>query len=283
MGTTADNFDFKKYLHESVGAEFEIEFQHIGFWDLRFALADQYRAGRIFIAGDAAHSHPPYGGYGVNSGFEDARNLGWKLAATLQGWGNEALLDSYDAERRPVFASTINDFIAKSIETDRDFLEAFDPLRDPAAFETAWAERSQGAVGEVHAFEPNYEGSPVVWQNHIGSHVCSAKGSHQFKARAGHHLAPAILSNGKNVFEELGDGFTLLALGTDAENQQVLLDAAHAAGVPLKVVHQALGSEADRYDNPWVLVRPDQFIAWVGESQQVDAKQAAELFQRIRG
>ena len=283
IGTTADNFDFKKYLHESVGAEFEIEFQHIGFWDLRFALADQYRAGRMFIAGDAAHSHPPYGGYGVNSGFEDTRNLGWKLAAVLQGWGNDALLDSYDAERRPVFASTIHDFIAKSIETDRDFLEAFDPLRDPAAFDTAWAARAQGAVGEVHAFEPNYEGSPVVWQNSAVSHVCSAKGSHQFKARVGHHLAPAALASGVNVFEMLGEGYTLLAFGTDAANQQVFEDAAQAAGVPLKVVHQANGSEADRYETPWVLVRPDQFIAWVGESQQVDAKQTQELFQRIRG
>ena len=283
MGTTADNFDFKKYLHESVGAEFEIEFQHIGFWDLRFALADQYRAGRVFIAGDAAHSHPPYGGYGVNSGFEDARNLGWKLAAALQGWGDDALLDSYDAERRPVFASTIDDFIAKSIETDRDFLEAFDPLRDPAAFDTAWAARSQGAVGEVHAFEPNYEGSPVVWRNTTEPRICSAKGSHQFKARIGHHLAPATLSSGVNVFEVLGEGYTLLAFGTDDANRQVLADAAHAAGVPLKVLHQALGSEADRYDTPWVLVRPDQFIAWVGESLQVDAQQAQELFQRIRG
>jgi hypothetical protein len=283
MGTTADNFDFKKYLHESVGAEFEIEFQHIGFWDLRFALADKYRAGRIFIAGDAAHSHPPYGGYGVNSGFEDARNLGWKLAAVLQGWGDDALLDSYDAERRPVFASTINDFIAKSIETDRDFLESFDPLRDPAAFDTAWAARSEGAVGEVHAFEPNYEGSPVVWQNNAASHVCSAKGSHQFKARAGHHLAPTKLASGVNVFEVLGEGYTLLAFGTDATNQQVFANAAEAAGVPLSVVQQANGSEADRYEAPWVLVRPDQFIAWVGESQHVDANQVQEMFLRIRG
>jgi 4-hydroxyisophthalate hydroxylase len=283
MGTTADNFDFKKYLHESVGAEFEIEFQHIGFWDLRFALADQYRAGRIFIAGDAAHSHPPYGGYGVNSGFEDARNLGWKLAAVLQGWGDDALLNSYDAERRPVFASTIDDFIAKSIDTDRAFLEAFDPARDAAAFEAAWTERSQGAVGEVHAFEPNYEGSPVVWHNQAAPHVCSAKGSHQFKARVGHHLAPATLSSGENVFEALGEGYTLLAFGTDEAERQVLADAAHAAGVPLKILHQAIGSEADRYDTPWVLVRPDQFIAWVGESLQVDVQQAQELFQRIRG
>lgn len=283
LGTTKDNFDFKHYLHESVGAEFEIEFQHIGFWDLRFALADSYRANRIFIAGDAAHSHPPYGGYGVNSGLEDARNLGWKLAAVLQGWSNEDLLNSYDAERRPVFASTIDDFIAKSIDTDREFLESFDPLQDKAAFDKAWKERSQGAVGEVHAFEPNYEGSPVVWQNQASGHVCSAKGSHQFKARAGHHIAPATLASGVNVFDELGAGYTLLAFGTDAADRQLLVDAAATAGLPLTVVHQDLGSEADRYEAAWVLVRPDQFIAWVGESQHIDATQAQALFKHIRG
>jgi 2-polyprenyl-6-methoxyphenol hydroxylase-like FAD-dependent oxidoreductase len=283
MGTTADNFDFKKYLHESVGAEFEIEFQHIGFWDLRFALADNYRAGRIFIAGDAAHSHPPYGGYGVNSGFEDARNLGWKLAAVLQGWGDDALLNSYDAERRPVFASTIDDFIAKSIETDRAFLEAFDPMRAPAAFETAWAERSKGAVGEVHAFEPHYEGSPIVWQNTKAGHVCSAKGSHQFKARTGHHLAPVMLSNTHNVFDLLGDGFTLLALGADLTDTQVLTDAAAAAGVPLKVIHEHTGSHADRYEARWILVRPDQFVAWVSKEQTIHPDLAHQLFKRLRG
>jgi 2-polyprenyl-6-methoxyphenol hydroxylase-like FAD-dependent oxidoreductase len=161
-GTTKDNFDFATYLHEAVGAPFDVEFEHIGFWDLRFMLADSYRAGRVFIAGDAAHSHPPYGGYGVNSGLEDARNLGWKLAATLQGWGGERLLDSYDAERRPVFQSTMRDFIAQSIETDRQFLETHDPHHDLTGFEQAWNARAQGAVGEVHAFEPNYEGSTVI-------------------------------------------------------------------------------------------------------------------------
>ena len=201
-GTTKDNFDFAAYLHEAVGAEFEVEFEHIGFWDLRFMLADSYRKGRVFIAGDAAHSHPPYGGYGVNSGLEDARNLGWKLAAVLQGWGGERLLDSYDAERRPVFASTINDFIAQSIETDKEFLDAYDPARDRAAFEAAWQARAQGAVGEVHAFEPHYEGSAMVWGSE--GRTTSAKGSHQFTARPGHHLAPATLPSGRNVFEELG-------------------------------------------------------------------------------
>ncbi len=283
MGTTEDNFDFKAYLHESVGAEFEIEFQHIGFWDLRFALADRYRAGRVFIAGDAAHSHPPYGGYGVNSGFEDARNLGWKLAAVLQGWGDEPLLDSYDAERRPVFASTINDFIAKSIETDKAFLETFDPLHDLAAFDKAWAARSQGAVGEVHAFEPHYEGSPVVWHQPAGASACSAKGAHLYKARAGHHLAPARLSNAKNVFEMLGTGFTLLALGSGPQDTQVWVDAAAAAGVPLTVVHEPTGQEADRYEARWVLVRPDQFVAWVSDEPIIPPTLAQALFKRLRG
>ena len=85
-GTTKDNFDFRALLYDAVGAEFDVQFDHVGFWELRFALADTYRKGRLFVAGDAAHSHPPYGGYGINSGFEDATNLGWKLAATLEGW-----------------------------------------------------------------------------------------------------------------------------------------------------------------------------------------------------
>ena len=283
LGTTADNFDFKAYLHEAVGVEFALEIERIGFWDLRFALANTYRAGRIFVAGDAAHSHPPYGGYGVNSGLEDARNLGWKLAAVLQGWGGNELLDSYDAERRPVFASTIQDFIAKSIETDGDFLAHFDPLQDVAAFETAWKERSQGAMGEVHAFEPNYEGSPIVHQAEDKDWVCSAKGSHQFKAREGHHLAPATLQSGQNVYDALGHGFTLLALGKQTADSHILTSTAAALKIPLTVVHEPAGSEADRYEATWVLVRPDQFIAWVSHDTHLNAAQAQEVLLHLTG
>ncbi len=266
-GTTADNFDFRAYLHEAVGAEFEVEFEHIGFWDLRFAIADAYRIGRVFIAGDAAHSHPPYGGYGINSGLEDARNLGWKLAAVLQGWGDVKLLDSYDAERRPVFKSTIDDFIAKSIKTDGDFLEAFSPERDLAAFEQALKARAQGAVGEVHAFEPNYEGSSVILPGSGERGVSSAKGSHRFEARAGHHLAPAVLDSGVNVFEALGPGFTLLALGSHPETVQAFRNAAAVLGIPLTVVEALAEGESARYEATLVLVRPDQFVAWsVGEA-----------------
>lgn len=284
LGTTADNFDFRACLQEAVGAEFDIEFEHIGFWDLRFALADSYRAGRIFIAGDAAHSHPPYGGYGVNSGLEDARNLGWKLAAVLQGWGGQRLLDAYDAERRPVFRSTIDDFIVKSIQTDQRFLEAFDPQRDRAAFEQAWQERAKSAVGEVHAFEPHYEGSPVVWPGGgEGGRGCSAKGSHRFEARAGHHLAPALLSSGSNVYEVFGDGFTLLAFDADADAVQAFRAAAAAVGMPLKVVQDSAAGENARYEARLVLVRPDQFVAWASPGSRVTPAAARQILALARG
>ncbi len=282
-GTTADNFDFRALLHEAVGAAFEVEFEHIGFWDLRFAIADSYRAGRIFIAGDAAHSHPPYGGYGVNSGLEDARNLGWKLAAVLQGWGDETLLDSYDAERRPVFKSTMDDFIAKSIATDREFLETFSPQRDPAAFERAWQARAQSAIGEVHAFEPHYEGSPVVRRQTGEYRVCSAKGSHRFEARAGHHLAPAVLGSGAQVFAALGSGFTLLALGAHPDAVQAFRDAATELNMPLTVVEDRAEGEAARYEAKLVLVRPDQFVAWSAREARVAIAEAHQILELVRG
>jgi 2-polyprenyl-6-methoxyphenol hydroxylase-like FAD-dependent oxidoreductase len=279
-GTTADNYDFRALLHEAVGTPFEVEFQHIGFWDLRFAVADAYRAGRIFIAGDAAHSHPPYGGYGVNSGLEDARNLGWKLAAVLQGWGGAALLDSYDAERRPVFKSTIDDFIARAIETDRDFLASFDPQRDAAAFDAAWQARTKGAVGEVQSFEPNYEGSPVVvWNGGGEPGPCSAKGSHRFEARPGHHLAPAALVSGANVFESFGPGFTLLAFDADDAEVQAFRAAAAGLGLPLAIVEGTAAGQTARYAAQLVLVRPDQFVAWSAREWQGALSQARHILQ----
>ena len=282
-GTTADNFDFRAYLHEAVGAEFELEFEHIGFWDLRFALADNYRNRRIFIAGDAAHSHPPYGGYGVNSGLEDARNLGWKLAAVLQGWGGPALLDSFDAERRPVFKSTIDDFIAKSIDTDRAFLENFSPERDLAAFEQAVRLRAQGAVSEVQAFEPHYEGSPLVSHAEGERGVCSAKGSHRFEARAGHHLAPGLLDSGANVFATLGPGFTLLAFDAVPATLQNFRDAAAALRLPLTVVQARADGDAARYQARLVLVRPDQFVAWRASQPQATFDMACRILEIAKG
>jgi len=258
-GTTAENFDFPAFLHRAVGQPFDLTVDYVGFWDMRFAQADLYRQGRVFVAGDAAHSHPPYGGYGINSGLEDATNLGWKLAATLQGWGSEALLDSYHTERHGVFASTIRDFIARFIREDRDFLRRYAPGRDPDAFTAAWQARSQD-TSEVTAFEPHYEGSPVVMSQ---GGAPSSLGSHEMRARAGHHLAPQPLSDGRNVYDALGPEFALLALaGADPAG---LAAQAQAAGVPLRVIRDAGGQARAAYGASLILVRPDQFVAWAGE------------------
>ncbi|MYZ48960.1 FAD-dependent monooxygenase [Propylenella binzhouense] len=268
-GTTKDNFDFRRHLHEALGAEFDVEFEHIGFWELRVAIADTYRSGRIFIAGDAAHSHPPYGGYGINTGLEDAANLGWKLAATLGGWAGGRLLDSYTEERRPVFESTARDFIEKAIESDRAFVEAYDPERDRAAFERAWKGRASAAPSEVDSFEPNYGGSSVVWGRQ--GETCSAVGSHSFAARAGHHLAPQPLSSGRSVFDALGSGFTLLAFDADPSAVEAFEAAAAARSIPLSVVRDDRSGARARYEADLVLVRPDQFVAWAGSGTSVDA------------
>lgn len=253
-GTTEDSFDAEAFMHRTVGQEFDLEVTHKGFWDLRVALADTYAKGRAFVAGDAAHSHPPYGGYGINTGFEDARNLGWKLAAVLQGEAGQELLDSYDAERRPVFASTARDFIEKFIEEDRAFLEAYSPDRDEDAFRKAWFVRPEGA-SEIVKFEPNYEGSSIV----AGDGQPSAKGDHRFEARAGHHLAPRALSDGRTTYESLGDGFTLFAF--DAP------DLAQAmANLPVAIVTDSYAGERRDYGTRAILVRPDGFVAWAGDT-----------------
>ena len=190
----------------------------------------------MFIAGDAAHSHPPYGGFGLNNGLEDVANLGWKLAAMLNGWGGDALLPSYSEERRPIFQETGEDFIAGAHpRRSRSSSTRYSPERDRAEFERAWKARESDVGDRVQTYEPNYEGSPVVLGPPGG--VCSAHGTHTFKARAGHHLAPQPLSSGRNVFEELGAG--LHAAGVRCRGRERCGRSSTrppALGVPLKVV-----------------------------------------------
>ncbi|PRX29385.1 FAD binding domain-containing protein [Meinhardsimonia xiamenensis] len=276
QGTTAGTLDLGGLLAAAVGRAFPFELIHLGFWDLRIAVADRWRAGRVFIAGDAAHSHPPYGGYGINTGFEDARNLGWKLAAVLQGWGGPELLDSYDAERRPVFISTARDFTERFIEEDRAFLRRFSPERDRAAFEAAWAARNAGAE-EVVAFEPHYERSPIVPSSRG---TPSARGRHDFAARASHHMAPMTLPDGRGLHQALGPGLTLLALDADPAPWA---DAARALGLPLTVLTAPRSGEAARYGAGLVLISPDLYAAWAGETDDPAAHDPAAVLSRAAG
>ena len=266
--TTKDNFDFLGLLHKAAGFEFAAEFDYVGFWDLRVSVADTYQVGRILIAGDAAHSHPPYGGYGLNNGLEDATNLGWKLTAALQGWGGDELIRSYSDERRPIFKETGEDFIAARINADAVWLERHNPERDKADFEQAWAARQSRAGGSVLSYEPHYEGSSVIAGPPDGK--SGAHGTHTFSARAGHHLAPQPLSSGKNVFEELGLGFTLLAFGAEDAAVHAFEQAAASARIPLSVVRDSYDGGREAYEKRLILVRPDQYVAWTGDHAPPD-------------
>lgn len=258
--STESTFDYESLLHAAVGAEFDLELDYLGFWNLRIAYADTYRHGRILIAGDAAHSHPPYGGYGINTGFEDARNVGWKLAGALEGWGGDGLLDSYDAERRPVFESTARDFIEGFIDRDRAFLVAHQPEVDERDFADAWDRRASADVG-VSDFKPHYEGSPVVFGPPGAD--SGAIGMHTFEPRPGHHLPPPG-EGGRHVFRQLGDCFTLIAGEAGEELVAGFEQAAAKSEVPLTVLSLGDHPELAAYGPRPILVRPDHFVSWIG-------------------
>jgi 4-hydroxyisophthalate hydroxylase len=273
---TAANLDVRTLIERATGFPAACAFRHIGFWDLRVNMADTYRQGRAFIAGDSAHSHPPYGAYGLNTGLEDAVNLGWKLSAVLQGWGKPALLDSYTQERRPIFAET-GHAITEGIASDRAFLARYSPHRDRGEFERAWNRLTAGDTAPP-SYEPHYEGSPIVW-GPPGA-VCSVHGRHTFEARAGHHLAPAPLSRGGNVFQELGRGYTLVALTGDRRPGAAFQAAAAGLGMPLRVLTDTFGEQRAAYKRRFILVRPDQYVAWTGDDPPADP---SVLLRRVAG
>jgi 4-hydroxyisophthalate hydroxylase len=273
---TVANLDAQSLIERAAGFPLACTFQHVGFWDLRVDIADSYQRGRAFIAGDAAHSHPPYGAYGLNTGLEDAVNLGWKLAAVLQKWGEPRLLDSYTQERRPIFTET-GEAIIDGIAKDRAFLTRYNPDRDQGEFERAWGGRTSGETAPP-SYEPHYEGSPIVW-GPPGSR-CSVHGQHTLEARAGHHLAPAPLSSGGNVFEQLGRGYTLIALTGDRRPVAAFQAAAAALGIPLRVIADAFTEERAAYGSRFILVRPDQYAAWTGNDLPADPM---TLLRRVAG
>ncbi len=252
---TTDNIDAGALLRTAVGVDVAMEVDYIGFWDLRVAISDTYQHGRIFVAGDAAHSHPPYGGYGINTGLEDARNLGWKLSAVLDGWAPARILDSYSDERRAVFVSTARDFIESFIEDDRAFVARHNPEIDKEDFEKAWETRRSGSTRAVDEFEPHYEGSRLVFGPAGGE--SSAVGSHSMTARAGHHLPPSD----DGLFDMLGHDFCLVTGAKSDEEVAPFTKAADLLDVPLTVTHVSQKALSD-YQASMILVRPDHYVAW---------------------
>ncbi len=257
------SFDLEGCLFRAVGKSFKFEAEYLGFWDLRIAIADNYRIGNIFIAGDSAHSHPPYGGLGVNNGFEDVRNLSWKLEASLKGWGSDALLESYSTERQPVFNSTADDFIARMIREDGEFLKNYNPEKDKHAFEAEWYRRAEDTKKDVENFVPHYSGSQIV----VGAEgETSAWGVHTHQALAGYHLSPQ-----DDVLEQLGRGFSLISIGDNKDAIEQFSAVAGNLNVPLDIVETAKTPNTDKWRARLILVRPDHFVAFATDELDEDA------------
>lgn len=235
--TAAPTFEeFKQQLRAVAGTDFGA---HSPRWLSRFGdatrLAERYRVGRVLLAGDAAHIHPPTGGQGLNLGVQDAFNLGWKLAAEVDGWAPEGLLDSYHAERHPVAAEVLDNTRAQI------HLMSLEPgaqaVRRLLAELTDFEEVNRYLIEKITAIGVRYD---------FGE---------------GHELLGRRL---RDVQLKRGPLYGLMHGG-----RGLLLDRTgglSVAGWADRVDHVV--DVSDELDVPAVLLRPDGHVAWVGEDQQ---------------
>lgn len=266
--------DARRVFAEAVGEELPIEVLSCGTWLAGHALvAERFAEGRIFLVGDAAHLFTPTGGLGYNTAVEDAVNLAWKLAAVVRGEAPEALLRSYDAERRPLalrntayarrFADSIGLFRAEP-ELDEE------SPRGEAARRVAAAHLDRHARLEFDipgvTFGGRYDGSPVI----VGDGSLPPPDQPNVyvpTACPGGRPPHAWLDDGSSLYDRFDPtGWTLLALGATAPATETWRSAAAALGLDLRVV--GLGSAAlrDLYEAPLALIRPDQIVAWRGDA-----------------
>ncbi len=228
--------EFKQQLQKYAGTDFGV---HSPRWLSRFGdatrLAENYRSGRVLLAGDAAHIHPPAGGQGLNLGVQDAFNLGWKLSAEINGWAPEGLLDSYESERRPVADDVLN--------TSRAQMELMSVTPGPQAV--------RRLLSELMDFED---------VNRYLTEKISAVGI-RYDFGPGHPLLGRRL---RDVKLKRGRLYELMHGG-----RGLLLDQIghlSVAGWDDRVDHVVDVSE--ELDVPAALLRPDGHVAWVGEDQQ---------------
>lgn len=173
---------------------------------------------------------------------------------------------------------TGEEVIAARIEADGSFLERYRPERDRDEFIEAWKQLEVTDGSRPQSYEPHYEGSTVVLGPSNAS--CGIHGSHSFAAQPGHHLAPQPLSTGRNVFQELGKGYSLLAFGADDQSVAPFQQAAKSLGVPLNIVQDTLEGGREAYGSRLILVRPDQYVVWTGDGPPADA---AAVFRKAAG
>jgi 2-polyprenyl-6-methoxyphenol hydroxylase-like FAD-dependent oxidoreductase len=255
-------------------------------WLAHRLVADRYSRGRVFLAGDACHLHPPFGGFGMNMGIGDAVDLGWKLAARLSGWGGDNLLASYELERRKIHERTSaeavfnyglasNQLVRPGLEEPGLIGEA--TRREVADIIEATKVREFKTLGIVLGMR--YEDSPIVVPDgseppadHFMLYVPSAHPG---------CLAPHLwLADGSSLYDHFGDGFTLLLTeGGPAAAERFIAAASHL-NIPFKVLAPQDARLLNRYGARFAIIRPDQHVAWRGDLLPADA---SELLARITG
>jgi 2-polyprenyl-6-methoxyphenol hydroxylase-like FAD-dependent oxidoreductase len=270
------------------GAEFPHEIIATEEWMAGFTLvAERFGAGRVFLAGDAAHLFTPTAGLGYNTSVDDVANLGWKLAAVCQGWGGPALLDSYEQERRPI--------AQRNTRFARAMADSIGRLTLPPALENedAAGAAARAALGErlyQHAatefdipgihFGVWYGASPIIAGDGGEPPVDNP---HRYVASTcpGARAPHVWLEDGVSIFDRFGRDFTLVRLGTGRRADVSALEAAaRARGVPLTVLDVESEEARDVYARDLVLVRPDHHVAWRGNSPPADA---GALLMRVTG
>jgi 2-polyprenyl-6-methoxyphenol hydroxylase-like FAD-dependent oxidoreductase len=258
-------------IRERTGIDLPYEILSADAWFANELLADRYSDRRIILAGDACHLHPPSGGYGMNMGIGDAVDLGWKLAATLRGWGGANLIASYEAERRPVHRTVIDEAVANMV------LSA-PPLPADIEDETAAGEQIRRNLGRTlqatkgREFNTlgtvlglGYEDSPIVCKE-PGPAPEYNNEIYTPTARPGYLAPHAWLGDGRSLYDCFGQGFTLLVdAGAEAADLRLAKSDAVSLGIPLEIVRPNEMDIAHLFGAKLALVRPDQHVAWRGD------------------
>jgi 2-polyprenyl-6-methoxyphenol hydroxylase-like FAD-dependent oxidoreductase len=274
----ANNDEAAAIVRGLAGADVDVEVLATDPWQARMLLTDSYGSNRTYLVGDAAHQNPPWGGHGFNTGVGDAVNLAWKISAVLQGWAPAELLDSYDAERRPVAQQTI-DLAGTNMRALSIDLTSSDLMADGAAGEDA---RAAAAVAIARVKRAEFYSLGLVLGYGYGpdaSQQSPTAEDYTPIAAAGNRLPHSRNAAGDSLFDLLGPEFTLLG-SADTSTTAAWRDAADLRGVPLAIVDPTASGFSAVVDDQLVLVRPDQHIAWVGV-QNADPNSA--LDSAVRG
>ncbi len=279
----ADSVDVEGFVRRTLGPGIPYEVVSIKPWTSRDLVADRFHDGAVFLAGDAAHQNPPAGGFGMNTGLGDAVDLGWKLAAMLDGWGGPGLLASYEPERRPVALRNVGEATDNETYAPDAFGAVLDDTPEGDASRRAIGERIVGGktksyISDGIALGYRYDPSPIVWPDATPPPADSIM-TYAQTSRPGSRAPHAWLAGGRSTLDLFGRGFVLLRFAGGSAGA-ALAAAAAARGVPLSVVDIGDREIAEFYETTLVLVRPDGHVAWRGA---VDPDDALAVIDRVRG